>query len=400
MGRTILTEQTVRRMHPPRSGRLEVWDAALPGFGVRVTENGRRSWVLVTRLRGKPIRLTLGAWPATSLAKARELAREAIHAVARGEDPRDRKRAAAGGGPADAFERVAAEFVAKWAKPRNRTWEETQRILDKYVAPEWNGRRLADVARADVVALVDRVAEKHGPIMANRVLAQVKKVFAWALDRGLVDVHPVARLMPPGKETARDRVLADAEVKKLWATWTAMGYPWGTALQVLLLTAARRGEAEAMRWDEVDFAGKLWTVPAERVKVNLPLLVPLSDAAVELLARVPRFDGCPYVFSTRRNRPVQDWSGAVEDATERSGVNGWRVHDLRRTVRTGLSRLGVAADIAERVLGHVIPGVRAVYDRHEYLPEKRAALDRWAAHLAGLQSILIHRAESLAPSPS
>lgn len=382
MARAILTDAAVRRMHPPASGRLEVWDAALPGFGVRITENGRRSWVLVTRLRGRPLRLTLGAWPATSLSNARTLARESIQDIARGEDPR-RKRAASKG-TTDHFGGVAADFVEKWAKVRNRTWKESERQLAMYVVPQWRDRQLVEIARADVVELVDKIAAENGPIMANRVLATIKKLFAWALDRGLLDVHPVARLSPPAPEQARDRVLTDAELKKLWKAWDAMAYPWGTALQLLLLTAARRGEVAAMAWDEVDVRAKLWTIPAERVKVNLPLLVPLSASAANLLAHTPRLDACPYVFSTRRNRPIQDWSGAVEDATERSGINGWHAHDLRRTVRTNLSRLGVTADIAERVLGHVIPGVRRVYDRHDYLEEKRDALKRWAAHVRAL----------------
>ena len=136
-----------------------------------------------------------------------------------------------------------------------------------------------------------------------------------------------------------------------------------------------------MAWDELDHTGTLWTVPSARIKVKLPLVVPLSSSARELLDTVPRIEGCPYVFTNRGNRPVRDWSGAVENATAASGVSDWSAHDLRRTVRTGLSRLGVASDIAERVLGHVIPGVRAVYDRHDYVDAKRDALERWAAHL-------------------
>lgn len=383
MGRTILTDAAVRRMRPPATGRLEVWDAALPGFGVRITDKGRRSWVLMSRYRGRPIRVTVGAWPATGLAEARSLARDVIHELARGEDPR-RKRAHQNGATApDRFERVAADFVEKWAKPRNRTWQETARVLDKYVTPKWKGRCLDEIGRADVVALIDRIAAKT-PIMANRVLAVVKKLFSWALDRGLLDVHPVARLSPPAPERPRDRVLSDNELKALSKAWGTMGYPWGSAFQLLLLTAARRGEVEEIAWTEINAADRLWTVPAERVKTKMPLLMPLSSPAVELLAGLPRLEGCPYVFSTRGSRPIRDWSGAVTRATELSGITGWRVHDLRRTVRTNLSRLGVPADIAERVLGHVIPGVRAVYDRHEYVAEKRDALERWAAHVTAL----------------
>jgi integrase len=382
MARAILTDVAVRRLRPPERGRREVWDAALPGFAVRITENGKRSFVLMTRLRGRPLRLTLGAWPATSLADARDRARDAIQKCARGEDPRVEKRAVAGNAP-DTVEKVAAAFVAQWCQPRNRSWEEQERLLTQHVVPHWTGRRLAEIARADVVALTDMIAQTT-PIQANRTLAVLKKMFRWALDRDLIQAHPAVGLTPPAPERQRDRVLTDAELRKLWPAFVAMAYPWGIALRVVLLTAVRRGEAEEMAWSELDLASGLWTIPAERNKVNVALVVPVPSLGIEALAGVPRMDGCPYVFSTRGNRPIRDWSGAVETATELSGVTDWSAHDLRRTVRTNLSRLGVASDIAERVLGHVIPGVRRVYDRYEYLAEKRDALERWAAHLTAL----------------
>src|SRR6185503_4470603 len=112
------------------------------------------------------------------------------------------------------------DFVEKWSKPRNRTWKESERILAKYVTPHWRDRRLTEIGRGDVVELVDRIATENGPIMANRALANIKKLFAWSLDRGLLDVHPVARLSPPGAEEERARVLTDAEIKALWKAWT------------------------------------------------------------------------------------------------------------------------------------------------------------------------------------
>lgn len=384
MKRKTLTAEGVARVRPladPRRRRMD-WDAVVPGLALRTTTTGSKSWVLVTRYEGRVVFATLGKPPGITLPAARDLAREGLARVSRGDDPRQR---AASEPPVRAayFEGVAAEFIERWAKARNRTWRETERQLAKYVTPKWKGRRLAEIGRADVVALIDEIANT-APIQANRVLAVVKKLFSWALDRGLIDVHPVARLAPPSPEQQRTRVLTDAEVKALWKACTTMGYPWGTALQLLLLTATRRGEVEAMTWDELDLDAHVWTVPAGRVKTKLPLLVPLSPPAVALLERAPRFDGCPYVFTTRRNKHAQDWSGAVATATEKSGVNGWRVHDLRRTVRTGLSRLGVASDIGERVLGHTVRGVRAVYDRFDYLPEKRDALMRWASYVTAL----------------
>lgn len=150
---------------------------------------------------------------------------------------------------------------------------------------------------------------------------------------------------------------------------------------MLLLTAVRRAEVEQMQWAELDLARGLWAIPAERTKTEEPLLVPLSPLAVDLLSSAPRLDG-RFVFTTRPPTHISDWSGVAARVRERSGVDKWTIHDFRRTVRTNLSKLGVPADIGERVLGHAMPGVRPVYDKWSYLPEKRDALERWADHLA------------------
>src|SRR5262245_51854716 len=231
MKRKTLTAAGIARVRPvadPRRRRMGR-GAVVPGLAPRTTATGSKSWVLVTRFNGHVVFATLGKPHGIELPKARDLAREGLARVARGEDPRQRA-ASAPRIQANDFESVATDFVEKWAKVRNRTWPETERQFTKYVTPEWKGRRLTEIARADVVALVETIADKNGPVMANRVLATVKKLFSWALDRGLVDVHPVARLMPPGKETARDRVLTDAELRKLWKAWTEMAYPWGDAV--------------------------------------------------------------------------------------------------------------------------------------------------------------------------
>jgi integrase len=163
-----------------------------------------------------------------------------------------------------------------------------------------------------------------------------------------------------------------------------MGYPFGHALKLLAHTAARRGEIEGMAWMELALGERppSWQIPSERVKAKLVHVIPLTPAVVALLETCPRVG--PYVLSPRPPKPIADWSGAVARASALSGVRGWTVHDLRRTARTGLSRLGVAPNVAERCLGHCPSGIVATYDRHSYLAEKFAALKLWSAKLDSL----------------
>ena len=217
--------------------------------------------------------------------------------------------------------------------------------------------------------------------MAYRVHEIAKRIFTWGLDRGDVEFNPFAGMRPPVTKKPRDRVLKPGEVADLWAAWDTAGYPFGTLQKFLLLTGQRRGEAAEMTWQEVDLEATIWTMPAERSKSGREMLVPLSDLAVELLESLPRFEGCDFVFTSRGKRPVSGFSKARQIAERESGVTGWRLHDLRRTCRTGMARLGVAEIVAERCLNHAPKGLSAVYNVHEYQSEKREALQAWATEL-------------------
>jgi integrase len=376
-GRRLLTDVLVRQARPPAAGRVVLWDSAVVGFGVRITSTGARSFVLVTRLRnGRHLRLT---WRVSiGLAAARELAREALAQVARGEDPRHAGAATTGATVAEAMESYLAQ------RAHLRTIGEIRRRFRAYVLPTWGSRVLRSIARRDVVALGDMVRERHGGTTANRVTSSVKGLLAWAVDRDMLDVHPAARLRLPAPERSRDRVLTDAELRALWAAWDVLGWPFGTALKVLLLTGCRRSEVGGMRWTEVDLETALWTVPAARVKSGVAHLVPLAPLVMELLRTMPRLYGCAFAFSVSGRAAITDWSRAMARTRELSGVADVRIHDLRRTMRSGLSRLGVSFDVAELAIGHRMRGVAARYDRYDRLAERRDAIERWGAHVAGL----------------
>jgi integrase len=378
--RKTLTAASVRAAKPREHKRRLEWDGVCPGLALRITSRGVKSFVLVTRYGGKLVWVTLGRHPAISLQTARVLAREGLERIARGEHPRVAKRSAPRA-DAGTVETAIGRFVHEWCKPRNRRWYEQERLLKACVLPHWGSRPLAEISRGDVVTLTDALAART-PTQANRTLSLLKTLFVWALDRDLIPAHPAVGLRPPGAEHRRTRTLTDDELRAIWRACSTLAYPWGFAMQLMILTATRRSEVGTSEWDEFVFTDRLWTIPPERSKTKLAVVVPLSPLAMDVLAQCPRLDGCRHVFATRGRKPITGWAEVVVRVATLSQVSGWSPHDFRRTARTGLSKLGVPTDIAERALGHVIGGVRARYDLYAYLPEKRDALDRWAQHVA------------------
>lgn len=227
-------------------------------------------------------------------------------------------------------------------------------------------------------------------MQSNCVLSAVSGLYSWALNRGLVESHPAVRLRPPVKERPRQRVLTDAELAVLWHAWDAIGAPWGPAWQLLVLTGCRRGEVAGMRWDEID--RDWWTVRGSRTKTGAPHRVPLVPDALALLQAMPRLVGCPYVFTVTGRRPLVSWTRTVRRVRAATGIEDATIHDVRRVVRSGLARLGIPTDIAERVLGHTMDRLRSTYDVHTYDAEKHRALTTWSAHVS--------RIVTTAPAPA
>jgi integrase len=381
MARKTLTAAAVKKFRPPKTGRVEHWDAIVPGLGLRITENGGRSWILMTRYRGKLVRVTLGHSPGISLGAARDLAREHLEAVASGKDPRSIRRPEL---PDDrSFAKVAADFIERHAK-QNRTWAETKRIVNKELVPAWKGRQLAEVTRRDIIALLDKIIDRGTPYMANRVLATVKKLFSWAVERDLIEADPCAKLKPPGKEEKRERVYSDDEIRRLWKACESLDPPiYGFFMKVLLVTAQRRGEVSKMRRDTLDFSGRLWTISASDTKAGRSHEVPLSQTAIDLIKAVP--DTGSLLFTTRQpKKAIRGFSKLTTEIRKQSGVADFRIHDLRRTAATNMARLGIAKLTISRILNHAEGGVTDIYARYSYLDEKRAALDLWAERLQAI----------------
>jgi integrase len=248
--------------------------------------------------------------------------------------------------------------------------------------PVWRHRSITDIRQHDILVLADTIADRGAVVMARRVLAYVHRLFRWAKGRGIIESNPAADLPKPGREIARDRVLTDDELAAVWKNAEALGWPYGDAIRLLILTGARRSEISDLQWPEVD--GSTIKLTGARTKNGEPHKIPLSNPAKLVFSQIPRIAGSEFVFG----KPLSGgaWSQAkLKFAT--AGIPHWRIHDLRRTVANGLQRLGFNLQVIEAVLAHTSgsrSGVVGTYQRHSFDPEKRAALDAWGDHVVAL----------------
>ena len=378
-----LTKAIVERLGlpPGRSDKI-YFDDDLPGFGLRLREGGKRSWIAQYRVGSKQRRVTVGTVKTTSLDAARNQARSVLAKVHLGGDPQAEKaerRARASITIGAMAERYLAEHAVKRLKPRS--YIEVERHLKKHWAVLAR-IPIRDVTRSDVAAQLGRIAATSGPIASNRARAALSAFFAWAIGEGLTDATPVLGTNKATAEISRDRVLTPVELAAIWQESGAGDY--AAIVRLLILTGQRREEVGGMLWSEIDVA--VWRIGAERTKNGIAHDVPLSPSALAVLGGLERREGRNLVFGSRVG-PFQGWSrakaaldGRIAAALGRAPAP-WRLHDIRRTVATRLADLGVLPHVIEAVLNHVSghkAGVAGVYNRSTYAAEKRAALDLWA----------------------
>jgi integrase len=367
-----LTDRAILALKPaPPGQRRIVWDALVPGLGVRVTDRGVRTFVLVKRFRAdaNPTPRKLGVVGEISLAVARDMARGWLEQIARGIDPQAHALALR----AQTFTSIAAGYLTRVAAG-HRSREQTEAILTRLVYPALGPRAIDTITRSDVVRLLDRVEDENGPVMANHTLGIISRVFDWHASRSDTFRSPIVRGMKRAGAQERSRVLNDEELRAVWAAAAAgRSAHFGRLLRFILLTATRRNEALYATRGEI--VGAEWTIPAGRYKTKIDHVVPLSQAALAL-AEGPAGG---LLFSANGRQAIGGHSRHKAAIDEASGVRGWTLHDLRRTARSLMSRAGVPTDHAERCLGHVIGGVRGVYDRHDFRDEKRRAFEALAS---------------------
>ena len=355
--RKTLTDDGVAKL-PVKGKRYTHPDPEMPSHYIRVTPNGVRTFVVVVRdKQGKQTWHTIGTSPAYGIDAARKRAAKIIRAIREGKSE------------PDSFDAVAALWRELHCVKRGlRSLSEIERHL-KRMSSAWAGREFAGIGRGDIAKLLDKIERENGTRQANYALQTFGSMANWYTARNDDYRSPVVRGMRRGDSVKRDRILSDDEIRRVWAA--AEGNPFGAFIRLALLTGQRKEKVSSIQWE--DIKDGVWTIATEkREKGNAGELV-LPAAALDVINAQPRFVSNPYVFASGGGH-IAGWSRRKAELDAIAGVDGWTIHDLRRTARSLMSRAGVRPDIAERVLGHAIAGVEGIYDRHQYREEKAHAL--------------------------
>jgi integrase len=402
---TNLTDLKVKSLRSDPEGEYIQGDTQVPGFGVRVRASGSAAYVVMKRLPGeaKPMRVTLGRVGEITLQEARERARGAASAVRQGIDVNQQKRQAIEDRRADrqAATQVRAEtgyapgtlgeLATRYIERecgRLARGSEIERTIRRELLPVLGDRRLAELRRRDLNEVTNTIVDSGRPAAAHKVREIGKRITSWADNEELIDRDPFEGGRNPVRREERARALSYPEIAALWQAWETMGAPMGAFMRFALVTGQRRTEIATMERSELDLEARLWSIPAGKAKNRRAHLVPLSGLAIGIIHSVPAFDG-RFVFSTRPGTHISGFSKAKVRAAALSGVADWRLHDLRRTAATRLAELGIAHPVVSKLLNHSprgVMGVTSIYNRYEYLEERREAMDRWARRIAEIVS--------------
>ena len=383
MPRIKLTKNAIDALPTTRSD-VVYWDAAFPGFGVKVTPKGRKVFIVLYRTGGAGSKLrkyTIGPYGRVTLYQARVAAQKVFAAKLEGRDPAAEKREAKRRAVADLAEDLLESFITQRLS-QNRSAAETSRLLRREIGKPWVGRSIHAIGKRDVVEVVSAIVQRGTPGAANKTLKSLKTFLRWCVGQAVLDQSPAEGVPLPMKEVARDRVLNDTELTQVILAARKIGGPYGAIVELLALTGQRREEVACLHWEELDLAQRIWTIPKARTKNAKAHIVHLSRQALAVLKRADQRG--PLVFTLLGTKPFQDFTHAKRRLDQLSGVTGWRLHDLRRTCVSGMARLGIAPHVADKILNHqagTISGVAAVYQRHDFLSERRQALDLWGGHI-------------------
>ena len=368
------TDAYIRNLKPS-DARYDVFDANLAGFGLRVSPSGTKSWIVLSRNLNRKTRATLGRYPQLSLADARQRAMTSLQMMADGEFNREKSF--------DTFEQALEEWYSK-DQSKNKSFGQVRSAVELHVRPALKNYKLKDIQKRDIIKLVDLVG-RTAPTQANRVLAFTKRFFNWCVSRDLLDVSPANGIAKFSNEVSRDRVLNESELEKVLNATFKMRYPFGPLFRILLMTGQRLNEVSGLTWSEIDMLSATWKIPRDRVKNKSSHLVHLSQPVLEELERLRSISKHDLIFTTTGKTAVSGFSRAKHQLDNLSGIRDWRLHDLRRTFATvATETLGFTPFVVDRVLNHVsgsVKGIAAVYQRGEYIEQRRGVLDAWGQYL-------------------
>jgi integrase len=388
-----LTQANVAKIKPePGKFEVRVFDDDLPGFGVRVLSSGKKSWLIQYRINGRSTTSTLGRLEKMPAGTARDLAKRKLAQAELGIDPGkekqdDRYKAA------ETFQKIAERYLRfKEKELKPQSYDQVQTHLTKHWA-SFNGLSVHAVTRRDVAARLGELAEERGPYAANRARASLSAYYGWMMREGIVDANPVIGTNKQTDEKSRDRVLSDGELVAVWKA--CRDDDFGNIVRLLILTGQRRDEVGCIAKSEIDLGARKWVIEGKRTKNSLTHEVPLSDPALAIVRQAikrERIAGHDLIFG-ETGRGFSGWSKAMAALDKRISeqtkkkVADWRLHDLRRSMATKMADIGVLPHVIESVLNHISghkAGVAGIYNKSQYAPEKRQALDQWAAHVAAL----------------
>lgn len=398
------------------------WDDRLAGFGLKVTPTGSKVYIYRYRValprqaaQTAPKKYTIGKHGELTPDQARRRAQELAAIVASGVDPREQEMAALSARKEAArqeqelrrqesdlaFDRIAARWLEHYEHEKGRRPSSVtmaQLVVRRYLLPRFGGQPITQLAHNDLQSVIDAIP-LNKLAMRRNVFAYASVLFGWAARRQYIPANPLTAMEKPRAPISRDRALDDAELLKVWKATELLPDPWGTFYRLLILTGQRKSEVAGMEWSELDRPSAVWKIPAERAKNKSPHLVPLSAPVIAELDRLAGERNWPqagFAVTTTGRTPISGFSKAkrmldeqVAELGEGKPLPHWRVHDLRRTVATGLQRLGVRFEVTEAVLNHISGakgGIAGVYQRHDWAEEKRAALEAWASFVARLMN--------------
>jgi integrase len=422
----FLSVRAVESAKPNPQKRIEIADGAVSGLYLVVQPSGVKSWAVRYRHHGRPAKLTLGPFPRMGLADARDGAKEALRMVSEGKSPtadrvtlaRLKRLPAPDGGRT--FATVLDRFIASQRTKGRRSTDKVKALLDKDATAFWHHRQIDSITAADVVERIEAIVHRGSPVAASRFRAWISKLFNFAVKAQLCPSNPARLTENPVNAKARQRTrrLDDRELALAWKAADKLGYPFGTAVQLLILTGQRREEVCAAPWSEFKINNRQWIIASARAKNGVEHLVPLSDAAIDLINGLPIIAGndhvhhdrpsaatrpahpqqlaAQYLFTTTGTTPISGyskWKATLDDViTELNGgkaIPHWTLHDLRRTFASGWARLRIPTEVCERQLNHVsgtFAGIVGVYQLHGYEAERDEAMQAWAEHVRAVVS--------------